>query len=74
MTDKKPRMIEVPLGFLKDGATYKVEVWNDTPSGEPATELVRSKLKCIGGANNKLAVRMSRAGGAVIILKPVLND
>jgi len=74
MTDNKSRKIELQLDFLEEGKPYTVESWNDTPSGEPATELVKSKSKCIGGNENHLSVRMSRAGGMVMVLKPDKNN
>jgi len=71
MTDEEPRTIEIPLDFLKDNASYNIESWNDTPSGKPATELVKQRSSCIGGADKKMSLRMAGGGGTVLVAVPV---
>ena len=70
MTDDTPRVLDISLDFLKDNTPYRIESWSDAASGAPATELVRADSRCIGGADNKISLRMGRAGGAVLILTP----
>jgi alpha-glucosidase len=73
MTDEQPRTLEIPLDFLKAGQTYKVESWSDPASGGMATELARSQAECMGGAQQKLTLRMSAGGGAAMVLTPELR-
>lgn len=70
MTDQQPRTVEIPLGFLKTGKAYDVQWWTDPLSGGAATDLVRSKTQCAGGADQKLTIRMAAGGGAVLVLTP----
>ena len=70
MTDNTSRTLDIPLGFLQKDTPYGVESWSDTPSGQPATGLLKEASKGIGGADRKISLRMVRAGGAVLILTP----
>jgi alpha-glucosidase len=70
MTDEKGRSIDIPLDFLKKNSKYSVESWNDTPSGKPATELVKRQSNCMGGARHQLTLPMASGGGAVLVITP----
>ena len=66
MTNERPRTLQVPLSFMRDGVQYRAEILQD---GKDATHLHASEEQVTAASRIRLA--LAGSGGAVVVLTPV---